>query len=181
MNLPAGTFDIGPPSARLLVRTGRDGVAARVGHDLTITFAEWSGQLTLTGDDVAAASVRATFETSSIKILDGSGGALPLTPIDRREIRRTARRLLEVDQHPIATFASTSIERAGERATIAGTLSIRGASAPVTIVVSTHGNGWRGATTIRQTSFGIRPYRAFLGALRLADEVDIEVEVEVDY
>lgn len=178
MNLPTGTFDLGPTTARLLVRTGRDGVAARVGHDLTITFAEWSGRLVLGGDDVAAASVTASFETGSIQILEGSGGALPLTPIDRREIRRTARRLLGVDQHPTATFASTAIERVGDGATIAGTLTIRGESAPVTIAVSKEGNSWRGATSIRQTSFGIRPYRAFLGALRLADEVDIEVEVD---
>jgi polyisoprenoid-binding protein YceI len=177
VTLPNGTFDLGPSTGRLLVRTGRDGVAARVGHDLAITFENWSGQLTLRGDDLGSATVTASFETGSIKVLEGSGGALPLTIIDRREIRKTALRLLEVDRHPTATFASTSIKRAGEGGTIEGTLTIRGESVPVTIAVSATGSGWRGSTSIRQTSFGIKPYRAFLGALRLADEVGIEVTI----
>lgn len=174
------TFDIGPATGRLLVRTGRDGVAARVGHDLTITFEEWSGQLTLRGDDVGTAAVTATIEMGSIKILEGSGGALPLTVLDRREIRKTALRLLDAERHPTATFVSTTTNRAGAGGSIDGTLTIRGASAPVTIAVSPRGSGWRGRTSIKQTSFGITPYRAFLGALRLADEVGIEVDVDYE-
>lgn len=177
MILPGGTFEIGPTTGRLLVHIRRDGVAARVGHDLTITFETWSGQLTLRGDDLAAAALTATFETGSITILEGTGGALPLTRIDRSEIRRTARRLLDVDGYPTATLISTSINHAGDGATIDGTLTIRGVSAPVTIAVSAEDSGWRGTASIRQTSFGIKPYRAFLGALRLTDEVGIDVEV----
>jgi len=180
VTLPDGTYDIGPSTGQLLVRTGRDGVAARVGHDLTITFEKWSGQLTFRGDDLGSATVTATFETGSIKVVEGSGGALPLTILDRREIRKTARRLLETDRQPTATFASTSIKRAGDGGTIDGILTIRGVSAPVTIDVSSSGTGWRGSTLIRQTSFGMKPYRAFLGALRLADEVGIEVEVNYE-
>ena len=177
MTLPSGTFDIGPSNGQLLVRTGRDGVAARVGHDLTITFEEWSGRLTLRGDDLGSAAVAATFDVGSIKVLEGTGGALPLTILDRREIRKTALRLLEAAQHPTATFASTSIKRAGAGGTVEGSLTVRGVSAPVTIEVSHSGAGWHGSTSIRQTSFGIKPYRAFLGALRLADQVRIDVEL----
>lgn len=177
MTLPDGTYDIGPSTGQLLVRTGRDGVAARVGHDLTITFEKWSGQLTFRGDDLGSATVTAIFETESITVLEGSGGALPLTVLDRREIRKTARRLLETDRHPTATFASTLIKRAGDGGTIDGILTIRGVSVPVTIEVSPDGSGWHGSTSIRQTSFGIKPYRAFLGALRLADQVQIEIEL----
>ncbi|MEU3090314.1 YceI family protein [Streptomyces massasporeus] len=42
------------------------------------------------------------------------------------------------------------------------------------------GNGdglLRGWATITQSAWGIKPYTAFLGALRLADEVRIEFEV----
>ena len=174
------TFDIGPATGRLIVRTGRDGVAARVGHDLTITFEKWSGQLALRGDDVGTAAVTATIEMGSLKILEGSGGALPLTVLDRREIRRTALRLLAAERHPTATFVSATTNRTGEGGSIDGTLTIRGVSAPVTIAVSPQGSGWRGRTSIKQTSFGITPYRAFLGALRLADEVGIEVDVDYE-
>lgn len=177
MAVPIGNVDIGPSTGRLLVRTGREGVASRVGHDLTITFEAWSGELNVPSEDVTAATVRAEFAIGSIKILEGTGGALPLTALDRREITKTALRLLEADKHPTAKFISTSFARAGDGGTIDGILTVRGESAPVTIAVSPDGAGWRGSTSIRQTSFGIKPYRAFLGALRLADEVQIEVEL----
>jgi len=134
------------------------------------------GRLVLTGDDLGAASVSATVEMDSIKILEGSGGALPLTDRDRREIRKTAVRLLEADKHPTAIYKSSSIERDGDGGAIDGTLTVRGESAPVQLTVSRKGDDWQGSTSINQTSFGIKPYRAFLGALRLADEVRIEVE-----
>jgi polyisoprenoid-binding protein YceI len=179
MGLPDGTFDLGPESGRLLIYTGRTGLAARVGHDLTITFARWSGRLTLHGDDLGSASVTATIATDSIAILDGTGGALPLIDRDRREIGKTARRLLDTDRQPSATYASTSIARDGDGATVDGMLTVRGRSAPVSLTVVPSGKGWRASTSINQTSFGIAPYQALLGALRLADEMRIEVEVEL--
>ena len=179
MTLSDGTFDIGPETGRLLIYTGREGVAARVGHDLTITFASWSGRLVVHGDDLGTASVTAEIATESITILEGTGGALPLTDRDRREIKKTALKLLETGKNPRATYASTSIARHGDGGTIDGTLTVRGESTPVQLAVTPDGTGWRGSTSITQTSFGITPYRAFLGALRLADEVRIEVEVEL--
>lgn len=179
MTVVPGSFDIGPATGRLLVRTGRAGVAAKVGHDLTITFEQWSGRLVLDGDSLESASVEATVEMESIRILEGSGGALPLTDRDRGEIRKTALRLLETRRHPTATYASSGIERRGDSASIAGTLTVLGRSTPVRIGIAPNGTGWRGTATVRQSSFGILPYRAFLGALRLADEVRIEVELTV--
>jgi hypothetical protein len=34
-----------------------------------------------------------------------------------------------------------------------------------------------GSATVTQSTFGIKPYTAFLGALKLADDVRIEYEV----
>jgi polyisoprenoid-binding protein YceI len=61
--------------------------------------------------------------------------------------------------------------------TIEGTVTVRGETAPVQVAVSRRDDMWRGSATIKQSSFGIKPYRAFLGALRLADEVRIEIEL----
>ena len=178
MDVPEGTFDIGPKTGRLLLRTGREGVAAKVGHDLTITFDAWSGRLVLDGD-ASTMAVTATIETDSIKILDGTGGALPLTDSDRDEIRKTALRLLETDRFPSATFTSTAVSRTDDGGAIEGTLTIRGETVPVTVAVVPDGGDWRGRTSVKQSSFGIKPYRAFFGALRLADEIAIEVQVSV--
>ena len=173
-----GDFDIGPSTARLLVRTGREGVASKVGHDLTITFADWSGHVDLPDGDPARARVRVVVRTSSIEVLGGSGGIAPLFANDRAEITRTARRLLEVDRHPEAVFESTTATVTSTGGTLAGQVTIRGVTAPITLDVVDRGDGqWHARTSLLQSSFGIKPHRAFLGALRVADQVQIEVDI----
>jgi polyisoprenoid-binding protein YceI len=180
MTVAAGSHDIGPPTGSLTLYTGREGAAARIGHDLSLTFATWSGLVVVDGcgpDQVA--SVEATVALETLEILEATGGVLPLTGIDRRQIRSTALRLLDADRHPEASFASTSVAPDGAGGVLHGALTVRGRAVPVSFTVAATADGWRASGTIRQSSFGITPYRAFLGALRLADDVRIVVEARL--
>ena len=181
MALSAGTFPIGPDTGSLRLRTSREGVAAKVGHDLLIELPEWSGTVTLAETDPASAKIEVEIEMASITILEGTGGVVPLSDRDRTEIVKSARKVLDVDGHPTATFASKSVRPAdGGGGTIEGTFTVRGESAPVTLSVTADGDSaWRGTATITQSAHGIKPYRAFLGALRLADPVTVEVQVRL--
>ena len=38
---------------------------------------------------------------------------------------------------------------------------------------------YQATTTVRQTDFGIKPYSAFLGALKVADAVEVEVDLDL--
>ena len=38
---------------------------------------------------------------------------------------------------------------------------------------------YHATTTIRQTDFGIKPYSAFLGSLKVADAVEVEVDIDL--
>jgi polyisoprenoid-binding protein YceI len=179
-----GAYQIGPGTGALHVRTAREGVAARVGHDLLIAFTRWSGTVTADGDDPATAHVEIDIEMDSFEIVEGTGGVVPLTGSDRKDITATARRLLGVDEYPHATFASTRITPRGGPATLDGTLegalTVRGVSVPVRLDVAETGpTSWRATTTVLQTAFAIKPYRAFFGALRLADPVAVEVTVDL--
>jgi polyisoprenoid-binding protein YceI len=175
MTVAAGSHDIGSGTGRITLRTGRSGPAARVGHDLTITFGSWSGRVVVDGEGPRTALVSATVQVESIEIVEGAGGVLPLTAFDRREIRSTALRLLDTARYPEAGFVSTSVVADGAGGTLHGTLTIRGTSAPVAFTVEDEDDCWHATTTVRQSAFGIAPYRAFLGALRLADDVRIDV------
>jgi polyisoprenoid-binding protein YceI len=178
VSLGAGTYAIGPQTGQLLLRTGREGMAARAGHDLVISFESWSGQVLLRSIDPVDAEVEVTVEIASIKILEGTGGVVPLTGRDRREITSTALRLLRADKHPRATFTSTSVSGATDGGSMQGTLTVGGQSTPVTIEV-TGGGTWHGSTSVRQSAFGITPHKALLGALKVADEVRIDVDVDL--
>lgn len=185
----SGTYELGPGDGRVLVKTGREGLAARAGHDLTIEVTRWSAKVTVPGAEVGglgAAALSADVDLDSLAVREGSGGAKPLTDRDRRDIQAQARKILG-DQAK-ATFASarfipaTGPSASGSRPSgaIEGTLNLNGRSQPVRLQVTSPADGrFRGSATVRQTDFGITPYSGFFGALKLKDEVALEFEVSI--
>jgi len=181
VGLARGTYALGPPTGALRLRTRREGVAARVGHDLLLAFASWSGELDVRGGGTQP-RVTVTIQTASFEVLEGVGGAAPLSDGDRRDITATALRLLDAEHYPTATFGSSAVEPAdGTAGRLRGTLAVRGVTIPVTLeVVASGPRSWTASCTILQSSVGIPPYRALLGALRLADAVQVDVAVDLD-
>jgi polyisoprenoid-binding protein YceI len=180
----AGTHELGPGDGRVLAKTGREGLAARAGHDLTLEITRWSAQVTVPdadGGGLAGTSVTAELDLGSLAVREGSGGAKPLTDKDRRDIQGTARKIL--GDAAQATFTSTGVTpAAGASASgaIEGTLTLHGTSRPLRLQVTSPAPGrYRGSTTLRQTDFGITPYSGFFGTLKLKDEIGIEFEVSI--
>lgn len=176
-----GNFRLGPDHGRIILRTSRAGLAAKAGHDLTIEVTRWSAQVEVPDEDAGgatAATVSAELDFGSFEIRAGTGGAKPLTGRDRREIKKTIAGILGDGK---AMFASSRIVRFGASGgAIEGTLTINGKSRPAQVQVTEPAPGrYRGTATVQQTAFGIKPYVGFFGALKLKDEVAVEVEVNL--
>jgi YceI-like domain len=189
-----GNFRLGPDSGRVVIKTGRAGLAARAGHDLTIEVTRWSAQVDVPAEGdggAAAATVSAELDLGSLEVREGTGGAMPLTDRDRREIKKQMGGILGSGT---ASFASSRIIPAGSRpapegttpstpvtgGAIEGTVTLNGKSQPARLQVTDSGSGrYRGSATLAQTGFGIKPYTGFFGALKLRDEVVVEVEVDL--
>ncbi|HEU5421480.1 MAG TPA: YceI family protein [Streptosporangiaceae bacterium] len=180
MAILAGRHHLGTDRGRIVLTTLRDGLAAQAGHDLTIEAARWSGELVV-GDDLAPASLEVAVDMGSLVVRKGTGGVKPLSDRDKREIAVTARKVLTADRHPEATFSASSFEpAAGGGGVISGTLTLAGRSRPVRLSVSVPQPGeYRAATSVTQTDFGIRPYSAFLGSLKVRNDVGVQVEVSL--
>jgi polyisoprenoid-binding protein YceI len=177
-----GTYDLGPGAGRVLVKTGRSGLAAKVGHDLTIEITRWSARVTVPGGGndggVTAATLTADLDLGSLAVREGTGGAKPLTDRDRRDILNTASKILGAAA--TASFASTRVIPSADGGAIEGTLALHGTSRPVRLqVISPAPGRYRGTAQVRQSDFGITPYSGFFGALKLRDEVTVEFEVEL--
>jgi polyisoprenoid-binding protein YceI len=177
-----GTFKLGPGAGRITLKTGRVGVAARAGHDLTIEVTSWSAVVEVPAEDhggVTAATVSADLDLSSLAVRDGTGGVKPLTDSDRADIKKQMSNILG---DGTATFTSSRIVRIGATGgAIEGTLTLSGKSQPVRLQVAEPAPGrYRGTATILQSAFGIKPYTGFFGALKLKDEVTVEFEVDLD-
>ncbi|MDT0547502.1 MULTISPECIES: YceI family protein [Streptomyces] len=180
MTLSDGAYGFGPPTGRLLIKTSRAGLGRKAGHDLTIEATRWSGSAVVVADDPGRSSVTVTVETSSLTVREGIGGLKPLTDADRAEIKRTleGEALLHTAWHPTITFRSTSITGTLPSFEITGDLTIKGRTHPATVHGGSDGDGMVcGWATVPQSTWGIKPYTAFLGALKLADEVRVEYAV----
>jgi polyisoprenoid-binding protein YceI len=179
----SGTFQLGPDSGRVLIKTGRAGLAARAGHDLTIEITRWSATVTIPDGDIAAATVSAELHLDSLAVREGTGGAKPLSDKDRRDIQNQAAKILGAGDQATAGFTSTRVIPSGSGSTgaIEGTLTLNGRSQPTRLQLTAAAPGrYRGGATVKQTDFGITPYTGFFGALKLRDEVGVEFEADLN-
>lgn len=177
MEAPAGEYAIGPANGRIALHTTREGMAAKVGHDLLIGFREWSGTVSIPAADLANAQVHVEIDLRSLHVLAGTGGVAPLSSADRTDIEKIASKLLDARRQPMARFRSSRASVTAEHTgSLVGSLSLRGREVPVTLAVTALDDGtWQAEARVLQTSFGIPPYKALFGALRLADPISIEV------
>jgi YceI-like domain len=195
MAASTGTYRLGPDAGRVVIKTTRAGLAARVGHDLTLDVTRWSADITVPGGapaeaapaeaapggDLSAATVTAELDLGSLVVREGTGGARPLSDSDRRDIESTMRKILGGSGGPAtAVFRSTRVIPAAAGGAIEGTLTLNGRSQPVRLQLTGPAPGrYRGTVTIVQSAFGIKPYTGFFGALKLRDEVVAEFEVDL--
>ncbi len=180
MALQVGRHAFSSDRGRVVLLTARDGLAAQAGHDLTIAVENWSGELTV-ADDGKPTELTVRLDLTSLVVIEGTGGLKPLTDRERREIAVTARKVLGVDRHPDGTFIASTFESGSNGGGfISGSLTLGGASRPLRLHVSTADQEKYHATaSLRQSEFGIRPFTAFLGTLKVADVVGIEVDVDL--
>ena len=98
----------------------------------------------------------------------------PLSDADKDEIKKNIRKVLT---SPEISFQSSSVKVAGSSATVSGDLTIVGRSEAVDVQLAESGGKIRGNFSVLQTRWGIKPFTAMMGALKVADRVDVEFEV----
>jgi polyisoprenoid-binding protein YceI len=179
MVVPAGHYRLDPEAGRIVLRTSRDGLAATAGHDLIIDAPRWSGELVVT-DDGNPAALEVRIDAGALTVREGTGGLKPLTDRDRREIGVTMRRLLDTGQYPEAVFTATRFDPSGDGGVIEGDFALHGTSRPLKLQVTQTGPGsYQASGSVVQSSYGIKPYSGFFGALKVRDAVVVEVEAEL--
>ena len=162
----------GPDNASLRIRTGRTGGAAKAGHDLLIEVESWQATL----DREAQPALTLTADSRSLRVLEGTGGLKSLSENDKADIKMTIDK--EVLKGAPIEFRSTEVtDGAGGGLSVRGDLSLGGKQAPVAFDLATGDDGrMTGSATVTQSAHGIKPYSALFGALKVADEVRIEIE-----
>jgi hypothetical protein len=147
--------------------TFKEGLFAAVAHDLELELMDF--QVRFNGGDVIA-----TFELRSFSVLgaiiDEKPSPKTLTASDRNKIEQTVHReVLKTRRYPKAELSGCIIDGQLE-----GTLTLCGMSAPVNGPVTSMNARATGSVEIKPSIWGIKPYSALFGTLKLKDRVRIE-------
>lgn len=174
MPLRQGTHAIGPDSGTIEVRTYREGLAQRVGHDLIIDVGQWQTTVAV-GEGGTLTSIALEVEPRSLRVREGLRGLRPLSDNDRAEIRKNIDELLR--GQPIA-FRSTAVEAGDRRIAGRGDLTIAGTARPVSFELERSADDRvTGTVSVTQSEWGIKPYRGLMGALKVRDAVEVVLDV----
>jgi polyisoprenoid-binding protein YceI len=177
MMIPPGEYRIGPPYGWLVLRTFREGVASKVGHDLVIEVTRWQGMVAVPADG-GMPRVAVEVDMGSLEVREGVGGVKPLTDRDRDEIKRHTAELLRTAEYPRAIFQSTGVAVDRGAASIDGSFTLAGVSQPLRLAVQANGDRTVTASgEVQQTRWGITPYKGFMGALKIRDNVVVEATI----
>ncbi len=175
------TYNIVAAESSLTVFVAKDGALARMAHDHNIGVKSFSGRVTVPASGANAGILELDADARSLVILD------QISAKDKAEITNNMNNsVLESAKFPKITFRSTSLTnftQNGNNAnfTVNGNLTLHGATKRIAIPVSVAQTGSNlratGQYTLRQTDFGIKPYSAFLGAIKVKNEVVIKFNI----
>lgn len=156
-------------SAECRVFTYKDGLLSAVAHDLEIDVTKFEVELSEDGTEVTA-----TFDPRSLRVLDAvvDGRRSPgtLSDRDKRKIESNiVDDVLHAKKHPQIRFTSSDVH---ERE-IAGQLELHGATRSVRLTRDVD----TAMTRLHQPDFGIKPYTAMLGALKIKPDVEVRLTI----
>ncbi len=167
----------GPEQASCEVLTFRDGLLSPLAHDLVLRVTAFEISV-----DPATLTVTARFDARSLRVETAlrSGRVLPnaISAGDRRSIEATiVRDVLSAERFPEIRFASTQVTARGDGFEVRGMLTLTGRTREVSAAVQRKAERLETEVVLRQPDFGIRPYSAMLGAIRVKPEVRVRVSV----
>jgi polyisoprenoid-binding protein YceI len=184
-----GTFRIDPERTRLAVRLYREGVGSRLAHDHVVEATEVTGQVEYDSARPEASSIVVEVRSASLRVDEPAarrrlGVEGDLSDGQRADVAKAMRApgQLDVERNPTIRFASIRVVPEGDgRLRVTGPLTLRGVtrelSFPATVALESGSLRGHATLSFLQSSFGYRPYRALLGAIRNRDEVTLHVDL----
>ena len=162
-------------TAKCLVYAYKEGLLSAVGHDVLLKVGTFAVQ-------AEPGSVTATFDAGSLAVVcamrDGAQNPGALSDKDKRTIEGYVREdILHARRYPKIAFRSTAIEAEDDEWWVDGELELHGRKRAVRARISRRAEEVVTKVRLHQPDFGITPFRALMGTLRIQPHVDVELVV----
>jgi hypothetical protein len=164
-------------SADCFVFVYKDGIFQPLGHDLKIRVTSFTVDI-----DEATYRTIAWFDPRSLRAECAVRGGIDrpdlLSEKDREEINdHIIRDVFDAQHYPDIGFTSRAVAREDDTARLTGDLLLHGRKKEITVISRTVGARRIAEATVFQPDFGIRPFSAFFGTLKVKPSVLVQVIV----
>ena len=178
MAIQPGTYELSPQDGTLVVRTGKGGAASKAGHNLLIEVERWGATVEF-ADDLAQSVLELNADSTSFTVKDGTGGMGSLDEEDKTGIAQTINQ--EVLKGTPISFKSTAVRPDGDdRLHVTGDLELVNGVNLIAFDITVSDDGRvTGQATVKQTEWGMKPYSALFGTLKVTDEVGVEIDAKL--
>lgn len=162
--------------ATIRVFTFKEGLLAAVAHDLELDVRSFSIEASEGRDHVVV-----DVDASSLRVLhamkDGRPAPTLLSAKDLGKIEETMQKdVLDTRRHPRVRFEA-KVRWEGALPSLEGTLTLAGRTRALPVSVKREREHLVATARVHQPDFGIAPYSAMLGSLKVKPEVQIEARL----
>lgn len=160
--------------AAIYVHTFKDGLLSKLAHDLLLrpeqVALEVQGNRVEVRCDTAQWEVLGTMQAGKL-VQPG-----PSASDQQKILQNLCRDVLQSERHPTARYTGTATPDGKGGLHVAGHLTLCGVSLPLSFSLTRVDGLLRGGFEFVPSRFGIKPFRALGGALKVQDRVRIEIE-----
>lgn len=151
----------------------KEGALSALAHDLELRVRKFTIEV------AADLAVTATFDATSLEVMHAVRDGQPrdaLSDGDKRKIEKNlAEDVLDSRRYPEIRFRSTSVAPAGDGYAIAGELVLHGKTRTIEATSRKTERGQLVEITLHQPDYGIKPFSAMLGTLKIKPDVRVRV------
>ena len=179
-------YQVDPQRSRVYIRTGRDGAMKAAGHDHVIASADVEGLVLLSGDpgksraDLRLPLQQLIVDDPVYREQFGLEPDLPKSAIEGTT-RNMQDKVLESNLFPWATASVRLRSMQEAQAELGVTVNVHGMSldyiVPAELNIEPESIRVSGSMTVQHSDFGLTPFSAAGGLLRVAEDIEIVFEI----
>jgi len=178
----ARTYTIVASQSTFTVSVGKAGFLSAFGHEHTIAVKSFGGRVRVSPSEISQASLELEVEAKSLAVADKG-----IDDKERAEIQKAMETdVLEVSRFPKISFRSVSVGNvkpsgSGQSFVVSGDLTLHGVTkrvaVPVVVTITPEHLRATGEVTVKQTDFGIKPYSAASGTVKVKDALKLSFAI----
>ena len=164
-------------TAQCVVYSYKDGLLSKIAHDLKHRVTRFAVHI-----DETTRAIDAAIDAGSLRVecvmKDGVESTEEMRADDKHKIeQQIAQEVLHADEHPVIRFHSTSVRPRPEGLEIEGMLALNAWTHQVSTLARRVNGHYEAELTIHQPAFGIKPFSAMMGTLKIKPDVLVRLVV----